>query len=183
MKLLLHTCCAPCLIYPLERLRTEGFDVTGYFYNPNIHPFKEYNNRKDEVLKYSKKAGVVIVYPDYDPKEYFRAINLMEERLGRCPICWYQRLDAAAQLAKKNGFTHFSTTLLVSPYQDQDSLKDIGSDIALLQGVEFYYEDFRTGFKSAHDAARKDGIYCQNYCGCIYSEIERSQERKKSPAK
>ena len=180
MKLLLHTCCAPCLIYPLERLREKCFDVTGFFYNPNIHPFKEYNIRKQAVLDYSKSSGVVILYPDYEPKEYFRAVNMMEDGVERCPICWYERLEMTAQLAKKSGFTHFSTTLLASPYQDQDSLKKIGADIAGVQAVEFYYEDFRPGFKKAHDEARSTGMYCQNYCGCIYSEMERSKDKLRS---
>ncbi len=179
MKLLLQTCCAPCLVYPLERLREKGFEVTGFFYNPNIHPFSEYNNRRLAVEDYSRKASVEIIYPEYEPKEYFRAVNMMEERLERCPICWYQRLKMTAQTAKKMGFTHFSSTLLVSPYQDQESLSKIGSDVAGPRSLKFYYEDFRPGFRKAHDEARAGGIYSQKYCGCIYSEIERCRKSAK----
>jgi predicted adenine nucleotide alpha hydrolase (AANH) superfamily ATPase len=179
MKLLLHTCCAPCLIYPLEALRAKNLEVSGLFYNPNIHPFSEYKNRRQAVEDYCKKLKIEMYFPDYLPEEFFRAINMMEERLERCPICWYQRLKYTAQVARENGFSHFSTTLLVSPYQDQELLRRIGSDISGEEDVEFYFEDFRPGFKKAHDEARSSGIYCQNYCGCIYSEIERHNKVKK----
>lgn len=168
-KLLLHICCAPCLIYPLERLRQQGFEVTGLFYNPNVHPFSEYMNRRHSVEHYSAKNGLTVIYPEYQPQEYFRVVNMMEEKLERCPICWYQRLKMTTQLASKNGFSHFSCTLLVSPYQDQELIQKIGSDLALDEGVEFYYEDFRSGFTQAYEAAKREGIYCQKYCGCIYS--------------
>lgn len=172
----MHTCCAPCLIYPLERLKEKGFAVSGLFYNPNIHPLAEYNNRKQAVEDYSKTIGLQMLYPDYQPQEYFRAVNMMEEKPERCPICWYERLKMTAQLAKEKGFTHFSSTLLVSPYQDQESLNTIGCDIADEERIEFYYEDFRRGFREAHHKAKAEGIYCQNYCGCIYSEIERCRK-------
>ena len=202
MKLLLHTCCAPCLIYPLERLKEKEFEVTGFFYNPNIHPFTEYQNRRQAVenfiklLKFqysmdtpfpSKKLyplfcetsvnNIEVIYPEYNPAEFFQAVNLKETN-GRCSACWSLRLEATAKTAKEKGFSHFSTTLLVSPYQDQELLKKIGSDIANAEGIEFYYEDFRTGFKKAHDIARAQNIYCQKYCGCIYSEIERSNKKQ-----
>lgn len=179
MKIMLHTCCAPCLIYPVQILKEKGFEVMGLFYNPNIHPFSEYENRKREVEKYSQEIGLETIYPDYKPEEFFRATNMMEKRLGRCPICWYQRLELAAELAKEKGYTHFSSTLLVSPYQDQELLKKIGDDIAGEQDIEFYYEDFRTGFKKAHTQAKAKGIYCQKYCGCIYSELERCMKSEK----
>lgn len=179
MKLLLHTCCAPCLIHPAKELTDKGFEVAGLFYNPNIHPLTEYNNRKHSVEHYSQKAGLEVIYPDYEPAEFFRAVNMMEERLERCPICWYQRLKVTAQLAKEKGFTHFSTTLLVSPYQDIELIQNIGNDLAKIEGVEFYFQDFRTGFRKAHDEAREMGIYCQKYCGCIYSELERCRKSAK----
>jgi len=173
MKLLLHTCCAPCMIHPVEKLRQEGFEVKGLFYNPNVHPLTEYNNRKHSVEHYSQKIGLEVIYPDYEPTEYFRAVHMMEERLQRCPICWYQRLKVTAQLAKEKGFTHFSSTLMVSPYQDIELIHKIGNDLAKIEVVEFYFEDFRPGFRKAHDEAKAQGLYCQKYCGCIYSELER----------
>lgn len=172
MKLLLHTCCAPCLIYPLERLRKENFEVTGFFYNPNIHSFLEYNNRKKALLEFSKQNAIDIIYSDYAPSDFFQAINLKENKPERCAICWRLRLKKTAETAKEKGFDYFSTTLLVSPYQDQELLKKIGNEISKDLKVIFYYEDFRPGFKKAQKIAREQGIYLQKYCGCIYSELE-----------
>jgi epoxyqueuosine reductase len=176
MRLLLHTCCAPCLIYPLERLRAGGYEVEAFFYNPNVHPFNEYKNRKQAVIDYSRIDGVSVVYPEYKPAEFFQSVNLREVNPGRCRLCWSLRLTKAAQAAKERGFDSFSTTLLVSPYQDQELIKNIGRDISASEGVDFYYEDFRPGFRKAHEQARSQGMYCQNYCGCIYSEIERHKK-------
>jgi len=177
MKILLHTCCAPCLIYPLGRLKEKGFKIRGYFYNPNIHPFAEYKNRKQAVADFAHPHNLEVIYPEYSPMEFFQAVNLKEDRPERCSICWSLRLEKTAEAGKEMGCNYFSTTLLVSPYQNQELLKKIGEDIAKEEGIEFYYEDFRTGFKKAHDEAKAQGIYCQKYCGCIYSEIERETER------
>jgi hypothetical protein len=179
MKLLLHTCCAPCLIYPLEQLNEKGFRVTGLFYNPNIHSFSEYKNRRQAVEDFSQAGNIEVIYPEYKPEEFFQAINLKETSPKRCNICWSLRLKKTARLAKEKEFDSFSTTLLVSPYQDQELLKKIGDDISMQEDMSFYYQDFRPGFKKAHDEARKKGIYCQRYCGCIYSEIERCKKSAK----
>lgn len=174
MKLLLHTCCAPCLIYPLERLKIKGFEITGFFYNPNIHPFSEYNSRKQAVEGYNKTLKADIIYPDYLPQEFFCAVDGRQMRDNRCSLCWALRLKKTAKAAKEKGFNAFSTTLLISPYQDQEALKKIGGDIAKEENIDFYYEDFRPGFRSAHEKAKKEGIYCQKYCGCIYSQMKRN---------
>ena len=175
MELLLHTCCAPCLVYPLEVLRNEGFKVTGFFYNPNIHPFAEYLRRKEALTVLN--PGIELIYPEYSPREFFHAVNLKEEAPLRCSICWRERLKKTAQAAKNAGFKYFTTTLLVSPYQDQELLKKIGHEVAIEEGIEFYYADFRPGFRKAHNEAHAKGIYCQKYCGCIYSEMERSKKK------
>lgn len=183
MRLLLHTCCGPCLIYPLERLKGKHFTVSGFFYNPNIHNLAEYVNRRRAVEHLSRSAVLDVVYPQYLPTEFFRAVNLNEAKPARCLICWKLRLLRTAAFAKENGFDGFSTTLLVSPYQDQESVRRIGLEASSEAGIEFYYEDFRPGFKRAHDLVKEQGIYCQKYCGCLYSEMERyakcgkSQER------
>lgn len=180
MKLLLHTCCAPCLIYPLERLKEKGFSVEGFFYNPNIHPFAEYENRKRAIIDFVNKISKIdITYSEYFPEEYFRSINLKEKTGERCSLCWLLRLKETAKRAKENGFDAFSTTLLVSPYQNQELLKRIGEDVAKDCKIEFYYEDFRPGFRKARDLAKSHGIYCQRYCGCIYSEVERCRKSEK----
>lgn len=173
MKLLLHICCAPCLIYPLEQLRKQGFEVEGLFFNPNVHPLSEYRARKQAVMDFSKDTRVTVTYPEYNPKEFFQAINQKEDKPTRCSICWKQRLLITAQTVKDKGYQYFSSTLLVSPYQDQEELKRIGQEVAKETAVEFYYEDFRQGFRDAHNLAKARSIYCQKYCGCIYSEVER----------
>lgn len=174
MKILLHTCCAPCLIYPLERLKNKGFEVEVFYYNPNIHPFSEYNKRKEALEVLAGQLLLKIQFPEYQPADFFQSINTQEGLPKRCAICWSLRLQKTALVARKKGFGGFTSTLLVSPYQNQEVLKQLGTQAALDAGIEFYYEDFRSGFKKAHAEARSKGIYCQKYCGCIYSEIERS---------
>jgi len=175
MKLLIHICCAPCLIYPLESLRQKGFKVSGLFYNPNIHPFREYAERKKALI--ALDPGIEVVYPEYLPQEFFREINLKEDPSLRCPACWRLRLKKAARAAKENGFEYFTTTLLVSPYQEHQALRRIGREVAKEEGTEFYYADFRAGFRKAHEEAKVKGIYTQGYCGCIYSELERHKKK------
>lgn len=173
MKLLLHICCGPCLLYPLENLREKGFEVKGIFYNPNIHGVNEYNNRKKAVEEVSRYKDINIFYAEYDLENYFRAVVNNEEKNKRCPICWKMRLEKSALFARDNNFEYFTTTLLVSPYQDIAMLKKLGEEIAEKYKIKFYDEDFRPGFKKAHDEAKQMNIYCQKHCGCIYSEIER----------
>jgi len=176
MKILLHTCCAPCLIYPVQSLQDKGFKVKAFYYNPNIHPFGEYNKRKEALEALSKELQVELDCPEYGPSEFFQAINTKEERPGRCALCWFLRLSRTAKQAKEEGFDAFTSTLLVSPYQDQEMLKELGNKAAREAGIEFFYEDFRPGFRKAHEQAKSKGIYCQRYCGCIYSEIERCKK-------
>ncbi len=175
MKVLLHICCAPCAIYPLKRLEEAGHSVVGFFYNPNIHPYGEYKARKGAVLEYARKKGLVLAPAEYEPVAFFRAVNLKEAQKERCSICWRLRLKEAAQAAKAKLCDAFTTTLLVSPYQDQAELKRIGEAIEKEAGIRFYYEDFRPGFRQAHEEARAAGIYCQKYCGCVYSDLERNR--------
>jgi len=155
----------------------EGLEVKGLFYNPNIQSFAEFKNRRQSVIDFSKKLNFEIVIPEYDPSEFFVCINDTLLKPKRCASCWTLRLKKTAKLAKAGGFSHFSTTLLVSPYQDHEMLKEIGSSIAREDGVGFYYQDFRPGFKDARNKARASGLYMQKYCGCIYSEIERAREK------
>ncbi len=180
MKILLHTCCAPCLIYPLERLRGKGFEVEGLFYNPNIHPSGEYTRRQKAVELLSEEEEILMIYPEYQPPEFFWAIHSKESSPERCLICWRLRMEATAREARKRGSAFFSTTLLVSPYQSQDLLKSIGTDVARQEEIEFYYEDFRPGFREAHATAKEKELYCQKYCGCIYSEVERCRKSAKA---
>lgn len=171
-RLLLHICCAPCLIYPLESLTQKNFDVVGFFYNPNIHPLSEFNNRKKALEDFTQQRNLKVIFFPYKPNEFFKEVGLKKSSSERCPICWQLRLEKTASEAKENQFDYFSTTLLASPYQDHDLLKKLGNDITQEMGIEFYYEDFRIGFKDAHRKAKEQGLYCQRYCGCIYSKKE-----------
>jgi hypothetical protein len=160
----------------LKVLREKRYEVAGFFYNPNIHPLAEYLNRRKAVEDYSQKLDLEVIYPEYAPQDFFQAINLKEQAPARCALCWTLRFENTAQFAKNNGFDSFTSTLLVSPYQDQEMLKKIGASVAAVSGVDFYYEDFRPGFRPAHNEARSQGIYCQKYCGCLYSGMERCKK-------
>lgn len=174
MKVLLHTCCAPCLIYPLEVLRNEGLEVEAYFYNPNIHPEEEYIKRKTAFLDFAGTQSVRAHIPEYSASDYQNAIA-DTERPGRCRECWGMRLLSTARFAKENNFPAFTSALLVSPYQDIEAIRAIGQKIAERLDLSFIYRDFRPGFREAHNKARSLGIYCQKYCGCGYSLEERKE--------
>ncbi len=169
MKLLLHTCCAPCLIYPLEQLTKRGFKLAGLFYNPNIYPLGEYDLRLNTLKDFSASVKFDLIVHKNDCANYLNLISANEEKPQRCNICWRMRLKETAQFAKDHNFESFSTTLLVSPYQDQGLLKTAGEEIARDIDIEFYFEDFRPGFKQAQEKAKKLNLYRQKYCGCIYS--------------
>jgi len=168
MDILLHICCGPCLIYPFSRLKKK-FKISGFYYNPNIYPFEEYNRRKEalEVLKENLKFDVQ--YPEYQQSDYFQAIIDNENSQKRCLICFNLRLKKTAKFAKDNGFKIFSTTLLVSPYQNHQLLRECGNQVAKEAGLDFYYEDFRVGFKEGEIEAKAMRIYRQKYCGCKFS--------------
>jgi len=178
LNILLHICCAPCEIYPVEILRKSGHTIAGFFYNPNIHPYSEYLKRKEEAEKYSKEVDLNVISGEYDIEGYLEYIIDGESLKDRCPVCWWYRMRRIAQFAKENGFDAFTTTLLGSPYQEHEILKNICEEVAKEAEVKFYYEDFRVGFKEAHNKARSKGIYCQNYCGCLFSEKERIEARE-----
>jgi len=173
MNILLHICCAPCAIYPIEELRREEHLIAGFFYNPNIHPYSEYLRRLEEVKKYSGEVGLNVIYSDYDIEKFFQNVAYNEAAENRCPVCWWLRLEKAAKWGKENGFDAFTTTLLGSPYQDRGIICSIADDIAKNAGIGFYNKDFTVEFKKAHETARAKGIYCQNYCGCVFSEREK----------
>lgn len=175
----MHICCAPCAIFPIEDLKRDGHKMVGFFYNPNIHPYSEYIKRRDALEKYAIEKAVSVIISDYDVEKYFEYVIYNESLDKRCPVCWWLRIERAAIFAKENGFDAFTTTLLGSPYQNHDVLKKICEDMAEKVGIKFYYKDFRTGFKAAYDFAKSKGIYCQNYCGCLFSEKERIEGKLK----
>lgn len=179
MKILLHACCGPCSIYPVSVLKEEGHDFRGYFYNPNIHPYTEFKKRLDAFRQYAEKEGFpIIVEDDYLLEEFLRQAVFREGE--RCRVCYSMRLHRAAQVAKKGNFDAFSTTLLVSPFQKHNLIRDIGTAIGEEMGIPFYYYDFRPGYKDAVRISKEEGMYRQQYCGCIYSERDRYYPKRKS---
>lgn len=173
--IVLHICCAPCQIYPLQKLRSKDYSVRGFFYNPNIHPQQEYNRRKKTVLEYSGDVCCdVYICPDDHRDEFFNAISHTQTKPKRCQICWFMRLKKTAEYAKKINVNTFTTTLLVSPYQDSSLLKSIGEKVAAWAGVDFYFQDFKQGYQQALRISKEQGLYRQKYCGCLFSLKERN---------
>ncbi|AFV11453.1 hypothetical protein DUF208 [Thermacetogenium phaeum DSM 12270] len=172
MKVLLHICCGPCGIYPIQDLLNRGEDVTGFFYNPNIHPYQEYARRREGAEGMARQLEVpLIVAKEYRPELYFREVSFKEQE--RCSICYLLRLREAAARAGREGFDGFTTTLLVSPWQKHDLLRRIGEAVSADTGVPFLYYDWRKGFSEGRRQAKVMGLYRQQYCGCLYSEQER----------
>ena len=177
MKLLLHTCCAPCSVYCIDTLRKEDIEPTIYWYNPNIHPYKEYTARRDCLKEYTKLINAQAIFEEeYGLRKFCQ--NTIEDLENRCSnYCYKVRLEQTAKYAKENGYDSFSTTLLVSPYQKHEELKIIGEQLAKKYEIEFIYRDFRIGFREGQAKARELGLYMQKYCGCIFSEEERYRKQ------
>lgn len=172
MKLLLHICCGPCACYPLEVLAGEGVGVTGWFFNPNIHPFQEFQRRLAALEQLAELKGLAVEYErSYGLREYLRQVVFQEE--GRCRICYAMRLNAAARKTRELGLDAFSTTLLYSRYQQHEVIREVAEAAARQAGVNFFYRDFRPGWQRGIDLSRQHDLYRQPYCGCIYSEQER----------
>lgn len=179
MKILVHVCCAPCFTYPHKHLVEEGHEVVGFFYNPNIHPYNEYKNRLHALQRYSAIKPVGVIYKDeYPLEEFIRGqVKTMDEGKKRCEFCFEKRLNETAKAAKEKGFNAFTTTLLESKYQPHEQIKSIGEKCAKNYDIEFYYEDFREGWKDSIDISKSLDLYRQKYCGCIFSEMERYMKK------
>ena len=177
MKLLMHTCCAPCSVYCIDELRREGIDPTVYWFNPNIHPYTEYKARRDCLKEYTESINVKAIFEeDYGLDVFCK--NVINDLENRCTnYCYKIRLEQTAKYAKEHGFDTISTTLLVSPYQKHDELKEIAEQIAKKYELTFLYRDFRVGFKEGQTKARELGLYMQKYCGCVFSEEDRYQKQ------
>ncbi|MFA5038291.1 MAG: epoxyqueuosine reductase QueH [Candidatus Omnitrophota bacterium] len=179
MKVLLHICCGPCAIYPVNFLRTEGFDVEGFFYNPNIHPYSEYLKRYEAAISACERLDLKTIFHRYDFEYFLKAVSCLEDRARQHSLCWRIRLQETARVAAQNGIKAFTTTLLGSPYQDVEEICRLGHEIAQERGLEFVKGNFRKGFSQAHQTSREWQLYHQVYCGCLYSEKESVEQRKK----
>lgn len=173
MKLLLHACCAPCSVYTVDSLRRENIEPTIYWYNPNIHPYMEYKNRRDALKEYSKIMNLNCIFDEeYGLDEFCK--NVVDKLNTRCiEYCYPVRLRKAFEYAKNNGYDAVSSTLLYSIYQNHDAIKKEMEKLSEEYGIEFLYRDFREGFKEGQEKARELGLYMQKYCGCIFSEKDR----------
>lgn len=172
MELLLHMCCGPCSTYSCKRFRELGYEIHGFFYNPNIHPYSEFRRRLAALEEYCRQRDVpLLARRDYQLELYLEKV--MQDPGNRCRSCYRIRLDEAARAAAELGVPCFSTTLTISPYQNHDLLQKEGEEAAKRYGVNFIYEDMRPGFRESAEMTKEMGLYRQPYCGCIFSEKAR----------
>jgi len=188
-SLLLHACCAPCSSYCIEYL-SEFFNITVFFYNPNIDSVTEYERRVHEeerfLSAFPAKKHVSLVSEKYEPKEFFEAAEgLYDEPEGgkRCEKCFRLRLEKTALYAKEKGFDFFTTTLSISPLKDAVLLNQIGDELSKKYGVPYLFSEFkkRNGFLRSTELSKEYGLYRQDYCGCVFSKNERAQKKEKEP--
>ena len=172
MKLLLHTCCAPCSVACVKQLRSEGIEPVAFWYNPNIHPFTEYRERRNCLREYAQSIGLELVEEDeYGLEKFVKAVVVDIE--NRCSYCYAVRLGQAAKYAADHGFDAFCTTLTVSPYQNTPLIFETGEKLAQVFGVKFAPYDFSPHYREGQEEARALGLYMQKYCGCVFSEEDR----------
>ena len=186
MNLLLHMCCGPCSCYPVKVLREQGIEPTGYFFNPNIHPYKEWDMRLKAAEEFAARSEMkIITDKHYLLRDFLRrALAAEQAENGRCRMCYTWRLEETARYAAENGFDAFTSTLFYSIYQQHELMKETAEHFAKVYGVKFHYEDFRPGWQEGIDMSVEMGLYRQPYCGCIFSEEERySRELRKARKK
>ena len=150
--------------------------MTLLWYNPNIHPYTEYHSRLDSLRKFSEENSLPsIIEDEYGLQAFLRAVAETTDAggAGRCGICYTKRLERTARHATENGFDAFSTSLLISPYQNHELLRQVGEEAGQAAGIEFLYRDFKPLFRKSQNMAKEAGFYMQKYCGCIFSEEER----------
>ena len=188
--LLIHSCCAPCSSYVLEYL-SKFFDITVFYYNPNISPAEEFKKRAKEQCRLIEEmlpdSGIKTVIADYDANEFFETVKGLEnepEGGKRCKKCFALRLEKTAELAKEQNFDFFTTTLTISPHKNAQILNETGKEAALKYGVNYLFSDFKkkNGYRRSCELSEQYGLYRQNYCGCIFSKIE-AQKRENEKLK
>jgi predicted adenine nucleotide alpha hydrolase (AANH) superfamily ATPase len=156
----------------VNRLQERGLEVSAFWYNPNVHPSLECQRRLEAMELFARATDLPFIIDEgYDMLRYFQAVVGHES--DRCPDCYRLRLSKTAEVAYLRGFDAFTSTLLISPYQDHELVHELGKELGKDWEVEFHYEDFRPGFRESHRISRELGLYHQGYCGCVYSEWER----------
>ena len=185
-RLLLHACCAPCASYVLEYL-ADHFQITLFFYNPNIDPPEEYARRLAELTRFCQEAPFakeVALYPaPYDPERFVALSQGLEdapEGGPRCAKCFRLRLEQTAKVAKEQGFDYFTTTLSISPHKNAQLLNELGQELSERFGVCYLPSDFkkREGYKRSITLSQEYGLYRQDYCGCRFSKAEADRRRQ-----
>lgn len=182
-RLFLHSCCAPCSSYVLEYL-SKYFEITVFFYNPNISPKEEYEKRVEEIRRMIGEMNFIhpvkLVEGTYDPQIFFRMAKGLEqvpEGGERCFRCYRLRMEEAAKLAKEGGYDYFTTTLSISPLKNAPKINEIGEELAEIYGVAHLPSDFKkkNGYKRSIELSREHHLYRQNYCGCVFSKRDRNE--------
>ncbi len=175
-SLLLHACCAPCSSYVLEYLNSH-FNITLFFYNPNIYPKDEYQKRLNELkrLVLEMELDIKIIEADYEPNEFFeisKGLEKLPERGERCKRCYRLRIEKAAAQAQKGGYDYFCTTLSISPHKNAEWINEIGNELSYTYGIKFLPSDFKkkNGYIRSIELSRKYNLYRQNFCGCVFSK-------------
>jgi len=172
-KLLIHTCCAPCTPHVIELLQKD-FELTAFFYNPNIHPREEYDRRLHDLEQYCQNNSIPLITEGYDAGQWFGQVKGMEEQeegAQRCEGCYRMRLEKTALVARLHGIGYFATTLTVSPHKKAMVINRIGREIGERHTTIFYEADFKKGdgFKKSCELSKHYNFYRQTYCGCVYS--------------
>ncbi len=174
-KLLVHCCCVHCSAYTLNYWREQGFEVTAYWYNPNIHPFIEHQQRLDALKSLADKEGIhLVVAPGYEMDRYFQAVAGHE--IDRCQHCYRLRLGQVAEYARDHAYDAFTSSLFISPQQKHNQIIEVARSTEESTGVKFQYADLRKRYSDSRRLTKPLDLYRQQYCGCLYSEFERYSE-------
>ena len=179
-RILLHICCAPCACFPNKALSEDGYSITGYWYNPNIHGFREYSKRLMTLGYFIARTGKMDIIESRYSLERWVSEAAAADPQERCRACYRVRMEETAAKAAETGIDCFTTTLLYSKYQDHECVRETAEKAAAAAGVSFLYRDFRAGWKAGIELSREMGLYRQGYCGCLFSEKERFYAAKKS---
>ena len=187
-SLFLHSCCAPCSSYVLEYL-SQYFEITDFFYNPNISPREEYEKRTEEMKRLIEEMPFVhkpkFVEGEYCPERFFemaRGLEEVPEGGERCFKCFRMRMEEAARLAAEGGYDYFTTTLTISPLKNAQKINEIGEELAEIYDVKHLPSVFKkkNGYKRSRELSIEYQLYRQDYCGCVFSKREREEQKKKS---
>ena len=171
-RVLVHSCCTHCAAYTVDHWRQQGYEVSALWYNPNIHPYTEHQHRLEAMQSLAQEMNLPLILEEgYDIIAYFRKV--VGHEAGRCQHCFRLRLSRTAETALQKGFDAFTTTLLISPHQKHDLLREIGNELAVEKGIDFLYADLRKRYSDSRRMTKGLNLYRQQYCGCVYSEWER----------